>query len=217
LNLGVAVASAAPSVGGRVPHAEADVGAIATQANTNVFYGVNGLKLLKKGFPPQTALEAMLKEDKERETRQVIIIDKNGRIAAFTGKKTIEWKGHLVGKGYAVAGNLLVGKRVIEAMAQTFESFKGELAERLLATSEAGQNAGGDKRGKTSAALLVVGKEFGGRDRLFLYVLTSTKSLWKSLEGFLSSIKNITSQLAQIEITQDRLIQVVLDGEERKI
>jgi uncharacterized Ntn-hydrolase superfamily protein len=167
LNLGVAVASAAPAVGGRVPHAEADVGAIATQANTNVFYGVNGLKLLKKGFSPQAALEAMLKGDKERETRQVIIIDKNGRITAFTGKKTIEWKGHLVGKGYAVAGNLLVGKRVIEVMAQTFGSFKGELVEKLLATLEAGQNAGGDKRGKTSAALLVVGKGLG-RPRPFI-------------------------------------------------
>jgi len=156
--LGVCVATAAPAVGSVVPHAEANVGAIATQAKTNILYGVNGLKLLKKGFSPKTALEAMLREDGERETRQVIIIDKNGRIGAFTGKETIVWKGHYIGKDYAVAGNMLVGKQVIEAMAQIFEKAKGEFAERLLESLEAGQNAGGDKRGKTSAALLVVGE-----------------------------------------------------------
>jgi uncharacterized Ntn-hydrolase superfamily protein len=160
--LGVCVATAAPAVGSEVPHAEADVGAIATQANTNILYGVDGLKLLKKGYSPQTALETMLKKDKERETRQVIIIDKNGRTAAFTGNETIEWKGHLIGKDYIVAGNILTGKRVIEAMAHAFEKSKGELAERLLTALEAGQNAGGDKRGKTSAALLTVGKDLGG-------------------------------------------------------
>jgi uncharacterized Ntn-hydrolase superfamily protein len=110
------------------------------------------------GFSPQKALETMLKEDEQRETRQIIIIDKNGRTAAFTGKENIEWKGHIIGKDYAVAGNILAGKQVTEAMAQTFENSEGELAERLLTALEAGQNAGGDKRGKTSAALLVVGK-----------------------------------------------------------
>ena len=162
LALGVVVATAAPAVGSEVSHAEAGVGAIATQANTNILYGINGLKLLKDGFSPQAALETMLKTDKERETRQVIIIDKNGHTAAFTGKETSEWKGHLTGRDYAVAGNLLVGKNVIEAMARTFEKSKGELAERLLAALEAGQNEGGDRRGKTSAALLVVGKGLVG-------------------------------------------------------
>jgi uncharacterized Ntn-hydrolase superfamily protein len=160
--LGVAVATAAPAVGGFVPYAEADVGAIATQANTSTLYGVNGLKLLKMKFSPQTALDTMLKEDRERETRQVIIVDKRGRVAGFTGKEANEWKGHLIGKDYAAGGNMLVGRQVLEAMAQTFENSKGDLAERLLAALEAGQDVGGDKRGRTSAALLVVGKGLVG-------------------------------------------------------
>jgi len=159
LMLGVCVSTAVPAVGSRVPHVEAGVGAIATQGNTNIFYGIKGLKLLKAGFSPQAALEAMLEEDPDRESRQVIIIDRDGGTAAFTGKETIEWKGHLVGTDYVVAGNMLVGSRVIEAMAQTFESSKGELAERLLKALEAGQEAGGNKRGRMSAALLVTGRE----------------------------------------------------------
>jgi len=159
LALGVCVSTAAPAVGSRVPHVEAMVGAIATQADTNVFYGINGLRLLKMGFSPQTALETMLKEDPDRESRQVIIIDKEGRSAAFTGRETVDWKGHLVGKDYVVAGNMLVGNSVIDAMALVFESSEGELSERLMKALEAGQKAGGDKRGKRSAALLVAQKE----------------------------------------------------------
>jgi len=169
--LGVCVATAVPAVGSVVPHVEFGVGAIATQAYTNVLYGIKGLKLLKMGFSPQTALEAMLKEDPEREQRQVIIIDKEGRTAVFTGKETIDWKGHLVGKDYVVAGNMLVGSKVIEAMAHTFEDSKGELSERLMKALEAGQRAGGDKRGKKSAALLVKNHwEMGTRPFLDLRV-----------------------------------------------
>jgi len=158
LALGVCVSTALPAVGSRVPHAEAGVGAIATQAYTNVSYGVEGLKLLKKGFSPHAALESMLKEDPDRELRQVIIIDRHGRTAAFTGKETIGWKGHLIGENYVAAGNMLVGGEVIEALAQAFESsLEGDLAERLMKALEAGQGAGGDRRGKASAALLVVG------------------------------------------------------------
>jgi len=162
LTLGVCVSTAVPAVGSRVPHIEAEVGAIATQANTNILYGIAGLKLLKTGLSPRAVLETMLKEDPQRESRQVIIIDRDGRTAAFTGKETMNWKGHLVGKDYAVAGNILVGSQVIKAMAQTFENSKGELAERLLKALEAGQDAGGDKRGKVSAALLVAGKKQRG-------------------------------------------------------
>jgi uncharacterized Ntn-hydrolase superfamily protein len=161
-SLGVCASSAAPAVRSRVPHVEAGVGAIATQANTNILYGINGLKLLKKDFSPQAALETLLTEDPNRETRQVIIIDKRGRTAAFTGEETINWKGHIVGEDYAVAGNMLVGSKVIEAMAQTFEDSEGKLAERLMKALEAGQEAGGDKRGKTSAALIVANREQNG-------------------------------------------------------
>jgi uncharacterized Ntn-hydrolase superfamily protein len=161
-SLGVCTSSATPAVRSRVPHVETGIGAIATQANTNILYGINGLKLLKKDFPPQAALETLLTEDHDRETRQVIIIDKHGRTAAFTGEETIGWKGHIIGKDYVVAGNMLVGSRVIEAMAQTFDGSKGKLAERLMRALEAGQEAGGDKRGKTSAALVVAIEEQKG-------------------------------------------------------
>ncbi len=159
LALGVCVSTAIPAVGSVVPHVEAKVGAVATQGQTSVLYGINGLELLKMGFSPQTALDAMLKEDSKREKRQVVIIDKDGRAAAFTGKGTLEWKGHLVGEDYVVAGNALVGVQVVEAMAQAFESSERELAERLLEALEAGQKAGGDRRGKASAALFVVNKQ----------------------------------------------------------
>jgi uncharacterized Ntn-hydrolase superfamily protein len=162
LTLGVCVSTAVPAVGSRVPHVEAGVGAIATQAKTNIFYGINGLKLLKAGLFPQAALEAMLNEDPDRESRQVIIIGLEGRTAAFTGKETIGWKGHLVGKDYVAAGNMLASSKVIGAMAQAFENSEGKLAERLLKALEAGQEAGGDKRGRMSAALLVVGREQRG-------------------------------------------------------
>jgi len=155
LSVGVCASTAVPAVRDRVPHIEAGVGAIATQAETNIFYGIEGLKLLKAGWSPQAALEAMLKEDSDMETRQVIMIDIKGRTAAFTGKETVDWKGHLVGENYVVAGNMLVGSQVVEAMAQTFENSKGKLAERLLKALEAGQEAGGDKRGRMSATLLI--------------------------------------------------------------
>lgn len=159
--LGVCVSTAVTAVGSRVPHVEAGVGAIATQANTNVLYGIKGLELLKKGFSPQAILETLLEKDPEKESRQVIMIDKDGRTVAFTGKETIEWTGHLIGDDYVVAGNMLVGGKVIEAMAQTFESSEGELAERLLRALEAGQKAGGDKRGRMSTALLVASQQRG--------------------------------------------------------
>jgi uncharacterized Ntn-hydrolase superfamily protein len=163
--LGVAVATAVPAVGSVVPHVEAEVGAIATQAQTNVFYGLEGLKLLKASFSPKTALDTMLSQDRDREKRQVIIIDAQSRTAVFTGRETVEWKGHLIGKDQAVAGNMLVGNHVIEAMSRTFEAEKGNLAERLLKALEAGQKAGGDKRGRMSAALLVADKQWKSETR----------------------------------------------------
>jgi len=154
--VGVCVATAIPAVGSVVPHAETGVGAIATQALTNVIYGTRGIELLRLGLSPQEALERILREDPERESRQVIMIDAHGRAAAFTGKANVDWKGHLIGENYVVAGNMLVSAQVIRAMAEAFETSGGELEERLLNSLEAGQKAGGDKRGKRSAALLVM-------------------------------------------------------------
>jgi len=166
--LGVCVSTAVPAVGSVVPHVEADVGAIATQAQTSIFYGIEGLRILKAGLSPTTALDTMLSKDKDKEKRQVIIIDAQGRTAAFTGRETVEWRGHLIGKDHVVAGNMLTGSRVLETMTQTFEAEKGNLAERLLKALEAGQDAGGDKRGRMSAALLVADKRLKSETRPLL-------------------------------------------------
>jgi len=166
LELGVAVSTAVPAVGSVVPHVEAGVGAIATQAQSNVLYGFEGLRLLKAGLTPQMALDRILLKDRDREKRQVIIIDAQGRTATFTGKETVEWKGHLVGKDHVVAGNMLVRSRVLDVMSHAFETFKGDnLAERLLKALEAGQDAGGDKRGRMSAALMVAGERWKSEAR----------------------------------------------------
>jgi len=158
-SLGVCVSTAVPAVGSVVPHAEAGVGAIATQAQTDILYGIEGLKLLKMGLSPKVALETMLSKDPNRELRQVTIIDRAGEKAAFTGKENVEWKGHITGKNCVAAGNMLVSSIVLKAMVEAFESSTGWLAEKLMKALEAGDAAGGDKRGKVSAALLVVGEE----------------------------------------------------------
>jgi len=168
--LGVAVSTAVPAVGSAVPHVEEGVGAIATQAQTNIFYGVEGLKLLKKGLSPKEALDGLLSRDPGRKKRQVVVVDVQGRTAVFTGRETVEWKGHIVRKDCAVAGNMLVGRQVLEAMAETFVMEKGELAERLLRALEAGQEAGGDKRGRMSAALRVADKRWKSEARPVLDV-----------------------------------------------
>ncbi len=160
LDLGVCVATAVPNVGERVPHVEACVGAVATQARTSVIYGVEGLRLLRNGLSPMEALKTMLSQDPEREHRQVAIIDVDGRKAAFTGKETPAWKGHIMGENYVAAGNILAGEAVLKNMVESFKASEGmDLAERLMRVLEAGQCAGGDRRGKRSAALLVKGVE----------------------------------------------------------
>ncbi|MEO0249829.1 MAG: DUF1028 domain-containing protein [candidate division WOR-3 bacterium] len=160
-DLGVAVASKFLAVGSVVPWAEAGVGAIATQAFGNTTYGPRGLALLKRKLTPEEVIQRLTREDKNREQRQVGIVDAKGRAATYTGKRCIPWAGGLTGKGYAVQGNILTGEEVVKAMAQAFERAKGELAERLLTALKAGEQAGGDSRGKQSAALLVVRKGGG--------------------------------------------------------
>lgn len=155
-HLGVAVATAVPCVGAMVPHVEAGVGAIATQSYTNVRLGTEGLRLLATGISPEAALTALLAEDEGAALRQVGGIDARGRVFVYSGDQCVAWYGARTGENYAVQGNMLVGKETIDAMAEAFESSRGHLASRLLAALEAGQAAGGDKRGRESAALLVL-------------------------------------------------------------
>jgi len=157
--MGVAVASGSTSVGDRVPHARPGVGVIATQAYTNVAYGMKGLELLTKGLTPKEALGRLLMEDPERELRQVAIMDFKKRKVVFTGAKTPGFHGELVGENYILIGNLLTGKEVVNSMAKEFENSSGDLAQRLAMALKAGDESGGDKRGEKSAALIVVGTE----------------------------------------------------------
>ncbi|HKQ18366.1 MAG TPA: DUF1028 domain-containing protein [Candidatus Eisenbacteria bacterium] len=154
--LGVAVESRAFSVGMAVPWAEAGVGAIATQASTNESFGPMGLALLRKGKPAPEVLRALLAADSGSSHRQVGVVDVKGRSAAHTGTDCSSWAGHRTGPGYSIQGNLLAGEAVATEMERAFLSTKGDLSARLLAALEAGQAAGGDKRGQQSAAILVV-------------------------------------------------------------
>jgi uncharacterized Ntn-hydrolase superfamily protein len=152
---GAAVSTAVPCVGAMVPHVKAGVGAIATQSYTNIRLGVDGLRQLEQGRSPQEALTSLLAEDEQPERRQAAGIDTKGRVFAYSGEQCVDWFGHRPGENYSVQGNMLVGQATIDAMAESFESSKGQLSSRLLKGLEAGQAAGGDKRGRESAALVV--------------------------------------------------------------
>ena len=154
--LGAAVSTARLAVGNRVLHVEHNVGAIATQANTNPLLAKEALQRLQNGVTAKDALDAVLQADEKRDERQLSIIDAKGNVAAFTGTKPDDYKNHIVGKDFIVAGNILVGKETLEAMATAFDALKGTLADRVMAALEAGQQAGGDRRGKISAAIVVV-------------------------------------------------------------
>ncbi|MBN1355992.1 DUF1028 domain-containing protein [bacterium] len=158
---GVAVQSKFLAVGAAVPFAKAGIGAVATQAWGNTTYGPEGLKLLMLGIAPDKVLEILTEKDEYREHRQAGMVDARGRSAAFTGSKCHAWAGHVTGDGFAVQGNILAGEAVVKDMADAYLHVEGPLAERLLAALKAGQAAGGDSRGRQSAALLVV-REQGG-------------------------------------------------------
>lgn len=167
-DLGVAVQSKFLAVGSLVPWARAGVGAIATQAACNAAYGPQGLQLLAMGWSGPETLQHMTAMDSEAGQRQALIVDAAGRAAAFTGAECYDWAGHVVGDGYACAGNILVGHETVDAMAHAFESTSGRLAERMVAALAAGQAAGGDRRGQQAAAALVVrtaGGYLGRTDR----------------------------------------------------
>ena len=157
--LGVGVQSRAFRAGAAVPWAEAGVGAVATQAAANQFYGPLAMELFLEGESPESVIETLTEEDIGRDRRQVAVINAMGRSAAFTGEDILgqaNYAGHLAGSTYSVQGNTLAGPQVLEEMARAYEEASGEMAERLLAALEAGQAAGGDVRGMQSGAILVV-------------------------------------------------------------
>ena len=168
--LGVAVQSHWFSVGSIVPWAEAGVGAVATQSFVDPSYGKLGLDLMRAGKSAPDALKALLAGDEARDVRQVAMIDAQGRVTAHTGAKDIPAAGHILGRDYSVQANLMLNDKVWPAMSRAFETTKGDLAERMMAALEAAQEAGGDIRGKQSAALIVVTGKPTGRawsDRVF--------------------------------------------------
>jgi uncharacterized Ntn-hydrolase superfamily protein len=178
-DLGVAVQSKFPNVGGIVPWAHAGVGAVATQSLGNTAYGERGLELIAQGATAEEALRIIMRTDTMLQDRQVGIVDAHGNAASFTGKSTFDWAGGrtggdgratdrtggkgevIVGRGYTAQANIMVSDQTVKNMAETFEGSKGGLADRLMAALKAGQAGGGDKRGMQSAALLVVRKNGG--------------------------------------------------------
>jgi uncharacterized Ntn-hydrolase superfamily protein len=178
-DLGVAVQSKFPNVGGIVPWARAGVGAAATQSLGNTAYGEQGLDLIAQGATAEEALRIIMRTDSMRQDRQVGMVDARGNSASFTGTRTFDWAGGkvgtvgraegqtggkgevLVGHGYAAQANIMVSDQTVKNLAETFERSTGGLADRLLTALKAGQAGGGDKRGMQSAALLVVRKNGG--------------------------------------------------------
>src|SRR5919198_5477997 len=154
--LGVAVQSHWFSVGSLVPWVEAGVGAVATQSFVDPSYGKLGLDLMRAGKSAPEALKALIAGDAASDVRQVAMIDTQGRVAAHTGAKDIQAAGHKVGTNYSVQANLMLNDTVWPAMSRAFEAAKGDLADRMLAALDAAQAAGGDIRGRQSAALIVV-------------------------------------------------------------
>jgi uncharacterized Ntn-hydrolase superfamily protein len=154
--LGVAVATAVPAVGSICPYVQSGVGAVSTQSWVNPYLAIDALRLMEQGSTGPDALNAVMAADAGRDLRQIGVIDSSGRSAAWSGKSCTAWFGQIVEAHFAVQGNMLVGAPTIEAMAAAFRaSASHDLAERLMQALEAGETAGGDRRGRQSAALTV--------------------------------------------------------------
>jgi len=169
---GVAVQSKFLAAAAVVSWARAKAGAVATQSYANVTYGLRGLDLMQDDFSAEDTIQQLIENDENMDQRQVGVVDKTGKAASFTGEKCHEWAGHIVGEGFACQGNILV-PGTVEAMAEKFEEVRrgdGELADWLVSALEAGQEAGGDKRGRQAAGLLVVreGGGYGGDNDRYL-------------------------------------------------
>lgn len=157
---GVAVSTKVPAVGMLCPFARAGVGAVSTQSFVNPYLGIWGLELLEEGLKAAEVKDKLLERDPDPAKRQFAVVDWWGNSAAFTGEESDTWRGHLTGSNFAVAGNMLVGEETLQAMAENFRNSGSEsLIERLLLALQTGQDAGGDKRGRQSAAVKVVDRE----------------------------------------------------------
>jgi uncharacterized Ntn-hydrolase superfamily protein len=157
---GIAVATRFFAVGARVPYIAAGAGAIATQALTNPYYGIDGIKLLREGKSPHQIVETLKAADAGRESRQLHIMDAGGRIASHTGSECVDWCGHIEREGFSIAGNMLASPRVLDDTAAAYVANDAlPFAQRLIAAMRSGEAAGGDKRGRQSAALLIYGDE----------------------------------------------------------
>jgi len=158
--IGIAVATRFFAVGARVPHIAPGIGGVATQPLVNPYYGIDGLRLLREGRSPSEVVDALIAADNGRESRQLHVMDIKGRIAAHTGRECIDWCGHIQGDGFSIAGNMLAGAAVLDDTARAYAANASlPFAQRLIAAMKAGEAAGGDKRGKQSAALLIHGEE----------------------------------------------------------
>jgi uncharacterized Ntn-hydrolase superfamily protein len=158
---GVAVASKFLAVGAVVPWARAGQGAVATQSFANTTYGPKGLTLMAAGLSAEEALEQLIREDEGRNQRQVGLVDAQGRPASYTGSGCFAWAGYVIGPNFTCQGNILVSEATVQSMAEAYVKSTGELADRLVAALSAGEAAGGDSRGRQSAAVLVVKPEGG--------------------------------------------------------
>jgi uncharacterized Ntn-hydrolase superfamily protein len=157
---GIAVATRFFAVGARVPYIAAGIGGIATQALVNPYYGIDGLKLLREGRHPRDIVESLIAADSGHSSRQLHIMDAAGRIASHTGRECVDWCGHIEGDGFSIAGNMLAGARVLDDTAKTYLANQTlPFAQRLIAAMLSGEAAGGDKRGRQSAALLIHDEE----------------------------------------------------------
>jgi uncharacterized Ntn-hydrolase superfamily protein len=158
--IGIAVATKFFAVGARVPHIAPGLGGVATQAMVNPYYGIDGVKLLREGRSPREVVDTLLATDAGREARQLHVMDAQGRIAAHTGRECIDWCGDIQGDGFSLAGNMLAGAAVLGDTAKAYAGHADlPFAQRLIAAMKAGEAAGGDKRGKQSAALVIQGEE----------------------------------------------------------
>src|SRR5437660_2399996 len=156
---GIAVATRFFAVGARVPHIAPGVGGVATQALVNPYYGIDGVRLLRDGKTPQDVIATLIGGDDGRESRQLHVMDASGRIAAHTGRECVDWCGHVEGNGFSIAGNMLARAQVLDHTAKAYVANESlPFAQRLIAAMKAGEAAGGDKRGKQSAALLIHGE-----------------------------------------------------------